>query len=146
MNTETVKGWGVDAAREHRPGVPWERPPRPAPGAHIDPAPQRPRTRVLHRREIDRLTTVFGSAQPPKGLSGMLRRLAYRLPEHRARHWMLLLVADRVDELEHRLANPSGFFVAGLAAVTAAWVAAKVRKSGLVPSRRAVSLRQPRPA
>jgi hypothetical protein len=39
------------------------------------------------------------------GLSGMLRRLAYRVPEHRARRWMLLMLADRVDIIEH---NPRG--------------------------------------
>lgn len=35
-------------------------------------------------------------------MSGWLRRRAYRLPDHRARRWLLLMVADRLDALEHR--------------------------------------------
>jgi hypothetical protein len=47
------------------------------------------------------LTPVFGTAQPPRGPSGVLRRAAYRIPEHRALHWLLLVVADRVDVAQH---------------------------------------------
>jgi hypothetical protein len=36
-------------------------------------------------------------------LSGVLRKLAYRYPDHLARHWMVLLMADRVDSWEYRL-------------------------------------------
>jgi len=32
-----------------------------------------------------------------------MRRLGYRIPEHRTSHWMTLLAADRVDVLEGRL-------------------------------------------
>ncbi len=46
---------------------------------------------------------VYGTAVPPKGLSGVLRKLAYHYPDHLARHWMVLMMADRVDSLEHRL-------------------------------------------
>jgi threonine dehydrogenase-like Zn-dependent dehydrogenase len=46
-------------------------------------------------------TLVFGTAQPPHGLSGLVRRTAYRIPEHRARRWALLLLADRLDILEN---------------------------------------------
>lgn len=48
---------------------------------------------------------VAGSAQPLHGLSGILRRVAYVLPEHRARHWMLLMLADRVDVTEGRMGD-----------------------------------------
>jgi hypothetical protein len=47
---------------------------------------------------------VFGTAQPARGVSGAIRRVAYRLPEHRAGRWALLLLADRVDVVEHRAA------------------------------------------
>ena len=57
----------------------------------------------LHRAGIDRPTPVVGSAQPPRGVSGMMRRSAYEIPEHYARHWMLLMAADRVDVMEDRL-------------------------------------------
>ena len=44
------------------------------------------------------MTPVFGTAQPLKGASGAIRRLAYdRFSEGRLAHWMLLVVGDRVD-------------------------------------------------
>jgi MYXO-CTERM domain-containing protein len=58
---------------------------------------------------------VFGTAQPPYGLSGALRRGAYAIPEHRARHWMLLMLADRVELVEHRLVGPGPALIAGTA-------------------------------
>jgi hypothetical protein len=68
------------------------------------------RWRKLRRKGLDRLTPVYGTAQPPRGVSGLMRRLAYTRPEHEARHWALLLAADRVDVLEGRfgelLASP----------------------------------------
>jgi len=95
---------GVDAPPERRPGVPMASEPRPYPGASWRvPARQPHRRTHLHRRGLDRLTPVYGNAVPPRGISGLLRRVAYRIPEHRARHWMLLLGADRVDVLEGRL-------------------------------------------
>lgn len=57
----------------------------------------------LVRAGLDRPTPVVGTAQRPHGLSGLLRRRAYAIPEHYARHWSLLLLADRVDVLEDRL-------------------------------------------
>jgi hypothetical protein len=48
---------------------------------------------------------VFGTARPPRGLSGAVRSLAYRIPQHRASRWLLLLAGDRLDVLESRLAR-----------------------------------------
>src|SRR5256885_15019553 len=60
---------------------------------------------VTKRMEIDLLTPVFSTALRPKGLSGVIRRMAYRIPESHARHWATLMLADRVDVLEHRVAK-----------------------------------------
>jgi hypothetical protein len=49
------------------------------------------------------LPPVYGTAQPPKRLSGLLRRVAYRTGEHQARHWLLLRIADRLDVIESRV-------------------------------------------
>jgi hypothetical protein len=46
---------------------------------------------------------VFSTALPPSGLSGVIRRIAYNIPESHARHWATLMLDDRVDVLEHRL-------------------------------------------
>lgn len=112
---------GSDAPVESRPGVPMEAEPHTAEGAHWDAPPrQAGADRQLKRAGLDEPTAVVGTAQPPHGLSGRLRRQAYSIPEHHARHWMLLLLADRIDVLENRigdaLATPlhnAGFTVAG---------------------------------
>jgi hypothetical protein len=102
-------GWGVDMAPENRPGVPMEARPRPAEGAHgNEPTRQRSDVTHFHRKGLDQLTPVHGTAQPPKGLSGTMRKVAYDIPEHSAMHWMMLLAADRVDVIEDRLSGGVG--------------------------------------
>ena len=97
-----VKGWGVDADPENDPTYPmknrtdgehagysWERP------------PQQPVTvEVLHSNERPDLTSVFGTSTPPSGLSGVLRRLAFRYSESSYGHWLPLMLADRVSVAE----------------------------------------------
>jgi hypothetical protein len=103
-----IPGWGVDLDPKNRPGVPIEREPRPAGEAHWDqPERQEPRLPHLVRMELGQLTPVFGTAQPPSGLSGLIRRAAYRIPEHEARRWLLLLLADRLEAYAARLGLPS---------------------------------------
>lgn len=94
----------ADIDPRERVGVPMEPPPEDR--GHHDgavPARQRPKARHFHRAGTGGLTPVFGTAQPPHGVSGALRGLAYSIPEHHAPHWMTLLLADRVDVLESRL-------------------------------------------
>lgn len=97
-----VHGRGIDVASEARPGVPRERPPWPDPGAYWSRPEQQRGVQPLARSGIPGATAVFGTAVPARGLSGALRRLAYRIPEHRASRWIVLMAADRVDVLEHR--------------------------------------------
>jgi len=103
-----VPGWGADLRREDRPAVPMERtPPR---LDSLPPLEQQPRTvEVLHSIERPGITPVFGSTLPPRGLSGWMRRRAFRRSENDIRHWMMLLAADRVDVVESmfRDARPS---------------------------------------
>jgi hypothetical protein len=103
-----IPSWGVDREPEARPGVPKEHlPPAPLPHAHWETPPQQiPRFEVLKSADLAALTPVFGTAPPPHGASGALRRIAYRIPERRARRWMLLLFADRVDAVE---SDPLGY-------------------------------------
>jgi hypothetical protein len=99
-----VEGWGVDLPREVRPGVPREHEPQADPGAHwISPEWQVSGEEALEREGLPRMTPVYGTAQPPRGVSGWLRRRAYRVPDYRASHWMALLFADRVEVLGFRL-------------------------------------------
>jgi hypothetical protein len=46
------------------------------------------------------LPLLFGTSAPPKGLSGAIRRFAYKLTENDIRHWLLLMFADRVNVVE----------------------------------------------
>jgi hypothetical protein len=98
---------GVDQRPEDRPGVPREVTPRPLEGARFpEPARQPVEGEVLLRPPRAEPTPVFSTALPTRGLSGRLRRIAYTIPDHLVRQWMLLLVADRVDVLEARLLGP----------------------------------------
>lgn len=117
-------GDAIDESVSRRPGVPMETsPPHPIGAAHwTEPERQSDPGNVLKRKDLRALTPVFGTATPPRGFSGLLRRLAYRVPEHYTSHWLMLMVADRVDVIEHRptslawLALP---FVVGGASVVA---------------------------
>jgi hypothetical protein len=96
-----IPGWGVDADPRDRPSVPQERPGTDT-GAHWD-FPERQAEEHPRERSVEHamLTPVFGTAAPLQGLSGVIRRYAYRrFSEGRAAHWLLLVAADRVDVVE----------------------------------------------
>jgi hypothetical protein len=102
-----VPGWGVDLDPADRPSYPKLAPREDLTGAHWrfpDRQPEeRPRERSVEHRF---LTPVFGTAQPTRGLSGRLRKLAYaRWSEARNAHWLALMAADRVDVVEGTLAG-----------------------------------------
>jgi hypothetical protein len=80
-----------------RPGVPMEHPPEPFPTAPERVEVQRPRVEILQIPGRKKPVWVVSNAQPPRGLAGRLRRQAFRIPEHHAQHWMLLLAADRLE-------------------------------------------------
>jgi hypothetical protein len=97
------RGTGVDGSPQQRPGIPQERqPPEPLASAHwLTPDRQQADEQPLVGRGLS-LTPVFSTAIPARGLSGVLRRLAYGVPDYKARRWLLLMVADRIDVIEHR--------------------------------------------
>lgn len=96
-----IQGWGADLDRKNRPGVPMERtPPRFINQPEGDPPQQQEKVEILVSSERPGITQVFGTVQPPSGLSGMIRRLAFKASENDLRHWLLLLLADRVNMVE----------------------------------------------
>jgi hypothetical protein len=102
---ERIPGWGADLDPNDRPAVPKERFDPSATGAHWD-FPERQRETSPRERSIEHrhMTPVFGTSVPLKGLSGVLRTLAYaRFSEGRAAHWLILIGADRVDAIESHL-------------------------------------------
>ena len=100
-----IPGWGADLEPADRPSVPRERFDPGATGAHWEVPDQQPEEWPRERSiEHARLTPVFGTSCPPKGLSGAIRKLAYaRYSEGRAAHWLLLMLGDRVDVRESML-------------------------------------------
>lgn len=102
-----ISGWGADLDPADRPSVPKLRFDPEATGAHWE-VPERQEEKWPRERSIEhaQLTPVFGTSCPPKGLSGVLRKYAYRCySEGRAAHWLILLAADRVDAWESHLAS-----------------------------------------
>ncbi len=97
-----IKGWGIDADPENEPNYPmkkytgedhqrlnYERPPQ----QPID-------IEVLHSNERPTVTAVFGTPLPPSGLSGDVRRHAFKYSEGNWMHWLSLLFADRINAVE----------------------------------------------
>jgi hypothetical protein len=104
--TNIDEGLGSDRSPIDRPGIPQElSPPQPLASAHwLEPEQQTTEPMPLVGHGLQR-TPVFSTAVPTHGLSGLLRRVAYGVPDYRARRWLLLMVADRIDVLEHRPAR-----------------------------------------
>jgi hypothetical protein len=97
-----IKGWGIDADPKNDPTYPmkkrnnaehdgynWKRPPQ----QPID-------MEVLHSIERPNVTAVYGTSKAPSGLSGMIRRYAFSHSENSYLHWLPLILADRVNEVE----------------------------------------------
>jgi hypothetical protein len=102
---QNIPGWGMDADPEndptypmkHRNGADHER-------LNYEKAPQQPiDVEVFHSIERPGVTRVFGTSTPPAGLSGAIRRYAYKYSEATATHWMTLILADRINVIEGKL-------------------------------------------
>ena len=97
-----VLGWGADLDHANRPAVPMERPPPRLEGLHWEDPPEAQKTpmEILVSAERPTLTPVFGTSTPPSGLSGWIRRRAFHHSENNLRHWLMLMMADRVNVVE----------------------------------------------
>lgn len=78
-----------------------ERTPPRLEGAHWETPEQQPETvKILQSTERPNITLVFGTTVPPTGVSGKLRGVAFKYSENDLRHWMILLLADRINMVE----------------------------------------------
>ena len=101
IDTSSIVGWGVDANPQNDPTYPYrDRSGDDHSGTWVRPAQQQPSVEVLKSVEHKQLPAVFGTASPPKWVSGMMRRLAFRWTESNWIHWLLLMGADRVNMVE----------------------------------------------
>jgi hypothetical protein len=88
----------ADLDPRNRPGVPRERPPQPWPNSRFPPQRMQAEPSVpKHGRPGKQMPPVYGTAVPLRGVSGAVRRMAYGYPDHVATHWLMLMLADRVD-------------------------------------------------
>ena len=97
-----IPGWGADLDPADRPSVPRERFDPALSGAHWE-HPERQPEKWPRERSVEhtQLPPVFGTTCPPKGLSGVIRKHSYaKYSEGQSAHWLLLLLADRVDTFE----------------------------------------------
>lgn len=97
-----IKGWGIDAdpkndptyplkkrTNEEHKGYAWNRPPQ-----------QESDVEILRSIERFNDTAVFGTSAPPSGLSGVIRRQAYKYSEASYGRWLPLILADRIGVFE----------------------------------------------
>jgi hypothetical protein len=103
VDTSNIPGWGVDADPENDPTYPirdrsqddasghmnWQRPPL-----------QETDVEILRSIEHNRTPAVVGTSTPPSGLSGMIRRAAFKKSESDWWHWLMLMGADRINVVE----------------------------------------------
>jgi hypothetical protein len=97
-----IKGWAIDADVKNDPTYPikkrnnaehggnsWERP-----------VQQNETVEILKSVERPNLSAVYGTSKPPSGLSGIIRRIAYKFSESSYSRWLPLILADRIDMIE----------------------------------------------
>src|SRR5918995_3745504 len=97
-----IKGWGVDTDQKNDPTYQMN---HRNDGEHAgysgEQPPQQPSAiEVLHSIERPNVTSVYGTSTPPSGLSGVIRRIAFRYSESSYGHWLPLVLADRVSVVE----------------------------------------------
>jgi hypothetical protein len=104
LDPQKLPGWGVDANPENDPTYPMREPrlnvtQDPESKTHR-PTQQPIDIELLKSIERPTVSAVFGEAAPPSGLSGMIRRFAFKYSESHYGHWLPLLLADRVNVVE----------------------------------------------
>lgn len=97
-----IKGWGVDADPENDPTYPMKRynGDDHKRSHYKKPKQQDPTVEILKTIERKDISATFGTTSPPSGLSGSIRRFAFKYSENNYLHWLPLIFADRVDALE----------------------------------------------
>lgn len=97
-----IKGWGVDADPENDPTYPMKRynGDDHKRSHYKKPPQQQSNVEILKTIERKDKSAVFGTTVPPSGLSGMIRRFAFKFSENNYLHWLPLIMADRVNMIE----------------------------------------------
>ena len=134
VDTSTIRGWGADANSDNDPtfpirhrenletrGLTWTRPTQ-----------QDSDVEILQSVEHNRRPAVIGTSTPPSGISGMIRRYAFRRSESDWLHWLLLMGADRLNVVEGVIEDLGKGHVPNIPAEMGARAEWKHNKKGLV--------------
>ena len=116
MDEMPIPGWGVDRRIEDRPGYPLEQ------------------ERYASHDTSSGGWPPYTETIPLHGLSGVLKRLAYRYPDWKPRRWMLLTLSDRVDKFETQLTPRNLAIVGGFASLAAgigAWLGLRRKQTAV---------------
>lgn len=97
-----IKGWGIDRDPKNDPTYPMKhRTDEEIEGYTWDRPEQQPvNIEVLKSVERPNIPAVFGTAHPPAGLSGAIRRIAFKYSESSYGRWLPLVLADRIAVYE----------------------------------------------
>jgi hypothetical protein len=99
----------------------WDRPPL-----------QETDVEILSSIEHNRRPAVVGTSAPPSGLSGMIRRAAFKKSESDWWHWLMLMGADRINVVEGVVQDLARAKIPNIPAEMGARAEWKHNKKGLV--------------
>ncbi len=101
VDTTAIPGWGAAIDPQNNPTYPYRlRENDDHSGQWQRPTVQDAQVEILQSNEHKWRPAVVGTSTPPSGLSGTIRRAAFRWTESNLMHWVLLLGADRVNTME----------------------------------------------
>jgi hypothetical protein len=134
VDTSTIRGWGADANSDNDPTFPIRhREDRDTRGlAWTRPTLQDSDVEILQSIEHNRRPAVIGTSTPPSGISGMIRRYAFRRSESDWLHWLLLMGADRLNVVEGVIEDLGKGYVPNIPAEMGARAEWKHNKKGFV--------------
>ena len=107
ITTKNIPGWGIDSDPENEPTYPMKTYTGDDHNRLDYDRPQQQPLSVEILQSVERpgLPAVFGTSTPPSGLSGVIRRYAFRYSEGSFKHWLPLLLADRINIVEGVIAD-----------------------------------------
>ncbi|HEX8561896.1 MAG TPA: hypothetical protein VF676_02845 [Flavobacterium sp.] len=97
-----IKGWGIDADPDNDPTYPMKNRTNEEHRGYTWDRPEQQTVNVELLKSVERpnVTAVFGTSTPPSGLSGMIRRYAFKYSESSYGRWLPLVMADRIGVYE----------------------------------------------
>ncbi len=129
-----IPGWGMDADPENEPTYPMKN----YTGddhnrSEYDRAEQQKDTiELLSSTERPAISRVFGTTVPPSGCSGAIRRYAFKHSEDKMRHWIPLIIADRIQVWEGLLDDIRSGYIPNIPAERGWKVEWKYNQKGMI--------------